>query len=146
MTPERLYSILDKVHNNYIGRRLSPQMVKEFYDEVSAVIRGLHKTEHFLNVFIDTKGKVILCRDEETLTFLSFLPYLDNRLMEDNELYIVYLVKDDKYASMQCGIEFKDLYNQSTDDSDIGFSINLHPIFTLGAFYPNTNEFRVWEE
>ena len=63
MTPERLNAILAKVQEKYVGQRLSYFTVECLYRDLSAVMRGLHKTEHFLNFTADCQSKVILVKE-----------------------------------------------------------------------------------
>jgi len=145
MQPERLTAILNKVQEKYVGRRLNREVVHEIYNDFSAVIKGLHKSEHFLNVSIDHRTKVMLVKDEETMTYLGLLPYLDNRLMNTNEVYLIYLLKDE-VAYTQCAVTYKDLYNGSEVESYIGFDLQVAPIIPIGVYYPDTDEFRRWRK
>ena len=146
MTPERLHAILAKVQEKYVGQRLSPLMVECMYKDLSAVMRGLHKTEHFLNFSADCQKKVILVKDEETMHYLGLMPYLDNRLMAKCEdPYLIYLLKGNT-AYTQCAVLFKDLYNGSDTESCLGFDVEVFPIIPLGVYYPDTNEFIKWRK
>ena len=54
-------AIIDKVMQKYINKPLEEGGVQRIYDDVSAVIRGLKKTENFLgSVSVDTKKKIVL--------------------------------------------------------------------------------------
>lgn len=146
MSPERLHNILAKVQDKYIGQRLSPFLVECMYRDLSALIRGLHKSEHFLNFSVDCQQKTILVKDEETLSYLGLMPYLDNRLMAKCEdPYLVYLLIGNE-AYTQCAVIFKDLYNGSYVESDIGFDVEVYPIIPLGIYYPDTDEFEEWRK
>ena len=146
MSPERLQAILAKVQEKYVGQRLSYLTVECMYKDLSAVIRGLHKTEHFLNFSADCQKKVILVKDEETLQYLGLMPYLDNRLMvKCEDPYLIYLLKGDT-AYTQCAVIFRDLYNGSETDSYLGFDVQVSPIIPLGVYYPDTDEFRRWRK
>ena len=142
MNPERLGNIISKVYSKYSRQQISPLMVHCLYNDLSAVIRGLHQKEHFLNVSIDIHRKFILCKDEETLNYLGVLPYLDNRLMGDNSVYFVHLLIGD-CAYQQCAVQFIDLYD-CTDDSKLGFDVEVYPIIPLGVYYSDTNDFIRW--
>ena len=146
MKPERLNAILAKVQEKYVGQRLSYFTVECLYRDLSAVMRGLHKTEHFLNFTANCQSKVILVKDEETLNYLGLMPYLDNRLMAKCEdPYLVYLLKGNE-AYTQCAVRFIDLYNGSETDSYLGFDVEVFPIIPLGVYYPDTNDFREWRK
>lgn len=143
MTTERLFKIFDKVFEKYKYKIVSPLMVQSIYNDLSAVVRGLHKTEHFLNVSIDTQSKIILCLDEETLNFLGVLPYLDNRLMKDNSEYFIYIIKEGN-AYQQCAVKFVDLHKEFSNR--IGFEVVVYPITVLGVYHADTNTFMRWRE
>lgn len=146
MEQQRLKNILHKVQEKYIGERLSPFMVECLYKDLSAVLRGLHKEEHFLNFSVSYEEKTILVKDEETLQYLGLMPYLDNRLMAKQELpFLVYLLKGNE-AYTQCAVLFKDLYNGSEVESAIGFDVEVFPIIPLGIYHHNTNEFEEWRK
>ena len=146
MSPERLKAILSKVYEKYNGQRFSYLTVECIYKDLSSVIRGLHKTEHFLNFTADCQTKVILVKDEDTLNYLGLMPYLDNRLMAKCEdPYLVYLLKGNE-AYTQCAVRFIDLYNGSETDSYLGFDVEVFPIIPLGVYYPDSNDFREWRK
>lgn len=142
MKPEILNQILSKIQEKYEGQRVTPLMVQCMYHDLSKEVINLHKTENFLNVSIDVNKKLILCKDEESLQYLGLLPYLETRIMGDNSVYMVYLLKG-LCAYTQCAVEFKDLYDY-TDDSDIGFTVDIHPIIPLGVYYTKSNIFKEW--
>ena len=141
MTPERLSKIMNLIYLKYKGKELSPLIVRGLYNDLSAIIKGLHKSEHFLNVYIDTQSKVILCKDEEALTYIGVLPYLDNRLMKDDSEYFVYLFIEDN-AYIQCAIKFKDLYKYTKES--VGFDVDVYPIKPLGIYHSSSNSFKRW--
>ena len=141
MTQERLSKILDLVYSKYKNRILSPLLVQSFYNDVSAVIKGLHRTEHFLNVYVDSQAKIILCKDTESLTFIGVLPYLENKLMRDDSLYFVYLLVEGS-VYLQCAIKIKDLYKENC--GSLGFDAEVYPITPLGVYYTDSNIFRRW--
>ena len=144
MRPERINAIFNQIAEKYAGHRLSHQMVESMYKDISAVLRGLHKTENFLNASVDSGKKIIIVEDEETLDYLGLLPYLDSRLMNmrcDDEPYIVYSIVDDT-AYPCCAVSYINLYNGSTTESAVGFDMKVHNIKTLGLYYPNTDEFK----
>lgn len=148
MTPKRLSAIINKVHEKYADQIVTPLMVQCFYNDISAVIKGLHKTEHFLNVAVDCNCNVILVKDDETMRYLGVLPYLDNRLMAKcEEPYIVYRLKDNTLYT-QCGVIFTDMYQESSDSEEnvLGFDLEVSPIIPLGVYYPDTDEFIELEE
>lgn len=144
MIPQRLTAILDKVYSKYEGQRITPLLVQTLYNDISAVLRGLHKTEHFLNFVVDFEAKSLLIRDEETMNYLGLLPYLDKKLQGTEELFIVYFVKGNE-AFSQCAVKFKDLYNY-TPNSVLGFDVEVFPLIPLGIYYPDTDEFERWRE
>lgn len=143
MTPERLRKIREQIEKKYSGQKVSPLTVQGIYNDFSAVIRGLHKTEHFLDVSVDVSQKIIIVRDDETMTFLGCLPYLDNRLMEKSDPYVIYRVKGD-LAYTACAVTFIDLY-QVKDTHTIGFDVDIKPVIPLGIFDPRNNTFEPWE-
>ncbi len=140
MNKQRLSKLIGDVHQRYASQNITPSVVAKLYRDVSVVIEGLHKTEHFLNVTIDVDKKTILCKDEETITYLGLLPYLDTRLMEDESLYLVYLMKN-KQTRLECAVEFKDLYKDYRKNN-LGFDLEIHSTKSLGVYYPNTNTFK----
>lgn len=142
MKLERLNQILSKIQEKYAGQIVTPLMVQCMYHDLSKEVINLHNTENFLNVDIDVNKKLILCKDEESLQYLGLLPYLETRIMGDNSVYMVYLLKG-LCAYTQCAVEFKDLYDY-TDDSDIGFTVDIHPIIPLGVYYTKSNIFKEW--
>ena len=142
MKPEILNQILSKIQEKYAGQIVTPLMVQCMYHDLSKEVINLHNTENFLNVDIDVNKKLIFCKDEESLQYLGLLPYLETRIMGDNSVYMVYLLKG-LCAYTQCAVEFKDLYDY-TDDSDIGFTVDIYPIIPLGVYYTKSNKFREW--
>ena len=144
MIPQRLTAILNKVYSKYEGQRITPILVQTLYNDISAVLRGLHKTEHFLNFVVDFEAKSLLIRNEETMNYLGLLPYLDKKLQGTEELFMVYLVKGNE-AYSQCAVLFKDLYNY-TSNSELGFDVEIFPLIPLGIYYPDINEFERWRE
>lgn len=141
MRIERIQGILNKIIEKYYDRSLTPEIVDKIYAEISSVVRGLHRTEHFLNVHIDHTSKVILVRDEETIMFLGALPFLDNKLMRTNEMYLVYSISDNGRKS-ECAVRFKDLYEGKTSGY-LGFDIDITPIILMGVYYPDTKKFEI---
>lgn len=141
MTQERLSKILELVYSKYKYKMLSPLMVQSLYNDLSAVIKGLHRTEHFLNVFVDSQAKIILCKDMESLTFIGVLPYLENRLMKDDSIYFVYLLIGED-IHLQCAIKIKDLYKENC--GKLGFDAEVYPITPLGVYYADSDIFRRW--
>ena len=93
MKPKILNQILSKIQEKYAGQIVTPLMVQCMYHDLSKEVINLHKTENFLNVDIDVNKKLILCKDEESLQYLGLLPYLETRIMGDNSVYMVYLLK-----------------------------------------------------
>ena len=145
MTPERIRAIIDKlVMQKYINKPLEEGGVQRIYNDISAVIRGLKKTENFLgSVSVDTRKKTILVGSARDLEYLGFLPYLFLELQKDQSLYLAYQYNSfDNSASLMCGLVFKDLYNSRLPCCDFGFDVITHNIHTLGIYYPDTNEFR----
>ena len=132
------------MYSKYEGQRITPILVQTLYNDISAVLRGLHKTEHFLNFVVDFEAKSLLIRNEETMNYLGLLPYLDKKLQGTEELFMVYLVKGNE-AYSQCAVLFKDLYNY-TSNSELGFDVEIFPLIPLGIYYPDTDEFERWRE
>lgn len=146
MNKERLHDILTKVQDKYVGQPLSPLMVKSLYKDISVALLELHETEHFLNFSVDIEERNILVKDEETLHYLGMLPYLDTRLQADcKDPYIIYLLKGDE-AFTQCAVVFRDLYNRSLIESELGFTVDVYPIIPLGVYHPKSNKFIEWRK
>lgn len=137
-------SIIDKVMQKYVDKPLEEGGVQRIYNDMSAVIRGLKKTENFLgSVSVDYKKKTILVGDSRDLEFLGFLPYLFSDLQRDQSLYLAYQYNAfNRTANLMCGLVFKDLYNPQLPCCDFGFDVITHNVHTLGIYYPDTNEFR----
>ena len=142
MKPEILNQILSKIQEKYEGQIITPFLVQCMYHDLSKEVINLHKTENFLNVDIDVNKKLIFCKDEESIQYLGLLPYLDTRIMADESVYLIYLLRG-RCAYTQCAVVFKDLYN-FTDESDIGFTVDIHPIIPLGVYDTKSNIFREW--
>ena len=140
MTQKRLQGIVNKVMEQFQNRYMTPKTIKEVYDTISKIIRGLHRSEHFLDVAIDYEAKYIIVRNEETMEFISLLPYLDNRLMDNDTLFMVYFLHPHNIVTLQGAIEFRDLSKDHTNT--IGYTIKDYGARTLGIYYIDTNEFR----
>lgn len=143
MTRKRLQNIINEVVKKYQYQPITDITIEEFYDTMSGVIKGLHASEHFLNVSIDFGTNMIFVRDDETMEYLGMLPYLDSRLKDNEELFFVYFLHPYNMVTLQGAVIFKDLHKYKAHT--IGYSMDVFNAYTAGIYYPDTGEFRTFK-
>lgn len=90
---------------------------------------------------MDCETNIILVRDEETMEYLGFLPYLDSRLRDNEALFFVYFLHHPfNKVTLQGAVIFKDLHKYQAQT--IGYSVDIFDAYTAGIYYPDTDEFR----
>lgn len=142
MTQEHLHEVLSKVHSKYIGKEISPALVGELYYDMHIALTKLHSEEHFLNFSADFSLMEVLVHDEESMSWLGLFPYLDTRLMNTKEVFVVNQKVNGSTIRRACGVVFKDLYTPYAKNCDIGFDVDVYPIIPIGILYPDGGFFK----
>jgi len=138
MTHRRMDGIVKAVSDKFIGRPLNDKVVAEIYTTMSQVILGLHKREHFLNALVDFDNSLLMVKDEETIEYLGFLPYLDHKLLEE-DMFLVYFQRSDGLVENRGACRFYDFYKK--DHYHIGIGVDCFASYPLGIYYPQEDRF-----
>ena len=120
MRPERINAIFNQIAEKYAGHRLSHQMVESMYKDISAVLRGLHKTENFLNASVDSGKKIIIVEDEMQVVFLSPIAGKQASVEQGGGLVVV-------HAS---AVDIVDVETDAEPFVGIDGKVGLEPFFT----------------
>lgn len=130
MTEKKMYNIINRVIEKYQDVPCSVAG-KLIMNDLSSVIRGLYEREDFLRG-ITIKNKIIICHNKECWDFISFLPYLDKSVLDD-ELYNVYLEVAQNIVSTVGLVRFIDTNKIESDC--IGYDLEFHKVQNVFLYY-----------